>query len=143
MKHLPYLLLILLMALAGCRGSSEAVTAEEANIDMSLSVAPDPPAVGDATLVVSLRDASGDPISDANVDIRGNMSHAGMEPVEADANTDVSGDYRVPFEWTMGGDWTVTVTARLPGGTVVEEAFNYMVGMNTENDEMDNETGDE
>jgi hypothetical protein len=123
------------MTLVGCRGNSEAVTAEEANIDMSLSIAPDPPAVGDATLVVSLRDANGDPISDANIDILGNMSHAGMEPVEGDANTDVSGDYRVPFEWTMGGDWAVTVTARLPDGTVVEEEFTYTVV--TDSDEMD------
>lgn len=127
MKHLPHLLLILLVALAGCRGSGEAITAEDANIDVSLSIAPDPPTVGDATLVVSLRDANGDPISGANIDVRGDMNHAGMEPVEADASTDVSGDYRIPFEWTMGGDWFVIVNATLPDGTVVEEQFDYTV----------------
>ena len=100
--------------------------------------------------MVSLRDANGNPISDADIDIRGDMNHAGMEPVEADASTDVSGDYRIPFEWTMGGDWFVVVTATLPDGTVVEEQFNYTVGMSDgaemdmdNMDGMDSGTGDE
>jgi len=140
MRWVRVLVLLGALVLAGCRGSSEAIAPEDANVDMSLSVAPEPPTVGEVTLVVSLRTADGEPISGASIDVRGDMNHAGMEAVLADASTDVSGDYRVPFEWTMGGDWFVVVTATLPDGQVVEQQFDYTVAGEGPMD-MDDDSG--
>ena len=115
------------LVLAGCRGAGETYSPEAAGVDMELSVAPNPPMVGNATLVITLTDVEGQTIDDATVRVRGDMDHAGMQPVLAEAATGDAGDYVVPFEWTMGGDWFVVVTATLPDGRTVEQQFDYSV----------------
>ena len=50
------------------------------------------------------------------------MSHAGMQPVSGEAQEQGSGDYIVEgFQFTMGGDWILTVRATLPDGTQVQK----------------------
>jgi hypothetical protein len=44
------------------------------------------------------------------------MSHAGMTPVIVERANGEAGTYAVPFEWTMAGDWIVTISATLPDG---------------------------
>ena len=45
------------------------------------------------------------------------MSHAGMVPVLETASADVPGRYYVPeFNFTMAGDWVLTLEAILPDG---------------------------
>jgi len=79
-------------------------------------------------LQVQLRDAAQAPITDAMVALEGNMNHAGMAPVLTtpvrdgdDGATD--GSYRVPLQFSMLGDWIVTVTATLADGS---EATKYI-----------------
>ena len=55
------------------------------------------------------------------------MTHAGMQPVLADATEEAPGSYRADFAWTMSGDWIVTVTATLPDGAVAEQQFDLSV----------------
>ncbi len=142
------LLVSIVSVLVGCREQPQVIVPDEAGVRMDLSVAPNPPAVGDASLVISIEDQDGQPISDADIAIRGDMNHAGMEPVLREASGGREGDYTVPFEWTMGGDWFVVVTATLPDGRVVEKQFDYVVASDgtMQMDEMDMATeavGDE
>ncbi|MCB9139059.1 MAG: FixH family protein [Caldilineaceae bacterium] len=65
-------------------------------------------------LVVAVADEAGRPVTDMTVSVEGNMNHAGMVPVltpsvldEADGAKD--GRYTVPFQFTMLGDWIITV----------------------------------
>jgi hypothetical protein len=97
------------------------------DIQINLAVEPEPAAVGDATLIVTLTDTSGAPVNGATVSVEGNMDHAGMEPSSGQTSEGADGAYRVPFRWTMGGGWTVTVTATLPGGGVATETFEMFV----------------
>lgn len=127
MKQWIPVLLTAMLVLAGCRGNVEVEPANALGIDMSVSVAPTPPQTGDATLVVTLREEDGTPIDGASLEIRGDMNHAGMQPVLREVSTSQDGDYRIPFEWTMGGDWFIVVTATLPDGRVVEQQFDYTV----------------
>ena len=39
-----------------------------------------------------------------------------------------NGLYSVPFEWTMGGDWVVQVTAKLKDGGTATQQFKFTVG---------------
>ena len=52
------------------------------------------------------------------------MTHAGMAPVLASDKTDAQGKLSLPFKWSMGGDWIVTVTVTLADGSQVSQDFN-------------------
>lgn len=109
--HLILLLFALLLVGCGQRsGTSEAPT----DVDMSVQAEPHPLSVGDTTLFVTLADSNGEPIDGAALQVHGNMDHEGMTPVDREVSESTNGEYRVPFEWTMGGGWIVTVTAELP-----------------------------
>lgn len=115
------------LAAVGC-GQQPQPTATVADVRIELAVEPQPPATGDATLIVTLTDASGTPINGATISVEGNMDHAGMEPVNGESSESEGGVYRVPFRWTMGGGWMVTVTATLPDrGGEVTETFEIFV----------------
>jgi len=121
LRHLG--VLVLCMVLVGCRGGASVA----AGVQMSLEIVNLPATVGETTLQITLRDADGAPIDNAQLDIRGDMNEAGMLPVLRDASESINGVYRVPFEWTMTGDWFVIVTATLPDGITVEQQFDLTV----------------
>lgn len=81
---------------------------------------PDPPRVGPVTLTLALADSAGRPIADADVSVEGNMAHAGMQPVFAEAAEVDSGRYAASLEFTMAGDWFLLVDVTLPDGRAVE-----------------------
>lgn len=115
--------------LAGCRQQEpEPVAPENAAITIAVTVEPEPPATGEAALIVTLTDPQGQPVAGAQVSARGDMTHPGMVPVLAEAECDDTGRCDIPFEWTMGGDWIVDITATLPDGTAVTQRFEYRVG---------------
>jgi hypothetical protein len=108
--------LLLLLSLAGCgRGDKDLP-----DVAMELVVSPEPPQLGPAAIAVTLHDARGDPIRGARVTLEGNMDHAGMVPVFADAVEVAPGRYQANMEFTMGGDWFILVHADLPDGRSME-----------------------
>jgi hypothetical protein len=121
-----------LLLLAGCRESAQptptaGATLEQEDIDIEMAVEPSPPATGDATLVISLHDRDGVPIDDATIAVRGDMTHAGMVPVLGEVTGGADGAYRIPFEWTMGGDWIITVDITLADGVQISRVFEMTV----------------
>jgi hypothetical protein len=126
------LLLLLIIVLAGCRQSAQgtptpSATTESGEIDIEMAVEPAPPTVGDAVLVVTLHSVAGTPIDGAQVAVRGDMNHAGMIPVLREGHESQEGTYRIPFEWTMGGDWIVTLDITLPDGQQVTRRFEMTI----------------
>jgi hypothetical protein len=120
--------LVALLGLAGCQRTSRQQPADQApDVRITLAVEPAPPAIGAARVVVQLADASGKPIDGAAVNVRGDMSHAGMLPVLATAAEEADGVYAADFEWTMAGDWIVAVTAVLPDGRTATRRFDLAV----------------
>jgi len=119
-------LALALLALPGCRRVE--TTDQAPDVQLTLSADPEAPAVGPLRLDVALRDAGGAPIDGAtDVSLRGDMSHAGMEPVLATAVGQGDGVYTADFAWTMAGDWIVTVVATLPDGRLKVAQFEYTV----------------
>ncbi|MBZ0300093.1 MAG: FixH family protein [Anaerolineae bacterium] len=122
-----FLMFLLMLVLAAC-GQQNVSSSASVEVDMSVRAEPAPLAVGETTLIVTLRDASDSPIDRAILRIHGDMDHAGMTPVDREARESVNGEYRVPFEWTMGGGWIVTITAQLPdNGGEITETFDFFV----------------
>ena len=121
-------LFVLLLGLAGCQRASRQSEVDQApDVRVILIVEPDPPAVGTARITITLADAAGQPIEGATVQLRGDMTHAGMQPVLTDAGSGADGVYPADFEWTMSGDWVVTVTAALPDGRTALRRFDLTV----------------
>ncbi len=117
-----------ILLLTACGRESQQASQNKAQID--LTTEPSPPMMGQSELVIEIQDKDGKAINDAFLEIKGDMSHAGMAPVLAEVNGGgENGRYQVPFQWTMGGNWIITVTATLPDGSTAEEQFDLQVAM--------------
>ena len=79
--------------------------------------------VGSETISLKINDALGQAVSGAHVSLEGNMSHAGMAPIFGLATEIAPGSYRGNLEFSMAGDWVISVNARLPDGRQVEQQF--------------------
>lgn len=124
-QRLVLLALLLLGVMAGCRQSREEATAV---LTIELVSPLNPSMSSDTEISLSVRDAAGQSVNDAQLDIKGDMTHAGMVPVLASAQNGAEGVYTAPFAWTMTGDWIVTVRATLPDGSWDEAEFRLRVG---------------
>jgi hypothetical protein len=118
-RRIAVVFALLLVAAVGCRQQDSAT-----KINVALSVEPSPPAVGQAKLTLTLEDESGSPVEGATLKLEGNMAHAGMKPVFADANEDKAGRYRADMEFTMGGDWFILVEGKLADGRAVHQKID-------------------
>lgn len=132
-----FLAILLLIGLVACRQAAGGVPLEGSapadgapDITLTLSPAADTrPVMGPYAWTIALTDDAGAPVEDAAVTVRGDMNHAGMVPVESLATHDGRGIYTADFEWTMAGDWIVTVTATLADGRVKSATFDYSVAV--------------
>jgi hypothetical protein len=121
-------LIVILATLAGCQRASQQSAADQApEIAASLAIDPDPAVVGPANLAVTLTDASGAPVEGASLSLKGDMSHAGMAPVLAEASGGAEGVYQAQWMWTMAGDWFITIIATLPDGRTLTRRFDLTV----------------
>jgi hypothetical protein len=117
---------VVLLLGSGC--SRESRNASSSDVQMTLTAIPFPAAVGQSRLVIHVADPAGQPISDAALSVKGDMTHAGMVPMLADVQGgDDEGYYNIPFEWTMAGDWVVTVEATFKDGTRAKERFDLSI----------------
>ena len=123
---LPISLALLLLLGNGCARASQ--QADSADVQITMTAIPFPPHIGESRLVIQVSDEMGSPIDDAHLSVKGDMTHAGMAPVLAEVDGGgEAGVYTVPFEWTMAGDWVVTVELQLPDGTKAQKRFDMAV----------------
>ena len=119
-----FIICVLLLTLAACNGRNSQQTD---NADIRIIAAVASTQVGQTELIITVTDSAGNPLNDASVSVKGDMSHAGMTPVLAEVSSGSEGIYKMPFEWTMGGDWIVTVEVTLPDGRTATQSFNYTI----------------
>ncbi len=119
-----FVMFILLLALTACNGRNSQQTD---NADIRIIAAVASTQVGQTELLITITDNAGNPINDAEVSVKGDMSHAGMTPVLAETSSGSDGVYKMPFEWTMGGDWIVNVEVVLADGRTASQQFNYEI----------------
>jgi len=133
-------LALFLLLGSGCARASR--QADSADVQISLTAIPFPPHIGDTQLIIQVADEMGKPIDDAHLAIKGDMTHAGMEPVLAEVDGGgEDGVYKIPFEWTMAGDWVVTVDLRLPDGSKAQKRFDMAVHFEDEDTCEEDEQG--
>ena len=93
------------------------------DIKIAPEVEPQAPRVGQVTITVRITQAAR-PLTGARVRFEGNMSHAGMVPVFAEAREIEPGRYRANMELTMAGDWVISVDMTSPDGTNFYQQFD-------------------
>lgn len=121
------LIILSVLFLIGCsRVSQETELNQEAEpngVQIELVEPLFPSAIGKETLNIRVFDANNQPINNAKINVRGDMTHAGMTPILAETENGNKGLYQLPLEWSMSGDWIVTIQVTLPDGTVAENIF--------------------
>lgn len=135
-SRLLFALLIVSVALVACRQQEPA--GEDAQVTVEMAIEEANPGVGETAVLITITDADGNPVNDALVTVRGDMDHAGMQPVIPDAVATVTdGVYRIPFEFTMGGDWIIEANILLSNGVTVSETLNVSgVASDMDDDDM-------
>lgn len=118
MKALITILLALLFA-AGCTSSATSSgKGTDAGYDVSLETQPSPMQSGRlATVTIRVKDAGGQPLSGANVTVKGqhtSMAMGGASTITAQERE--PGVYSGGFTPTMGGKYAMTVTVDGPQG---------------------------
>ncbi len=111
-------LLVLIGGLAACRPPADrtSTSAAGAGAEVSVELLTRPARVGPAAIEVVVR-RDGEGVEGATVQVTGDMTHAGMVPVVADAIELGAGVYRSDgFAFDMAGDWIITVDVRHPSG---------------------------
>ncbi len=116
------ILLIGLILLASCRQQ------QLSSADVQLELTASDRRVGETTLLIRVSDRDGKALQEpGTLSIRGDMDHAGMAPVLAEAESAAEGVFSIPFEWTMGGSWIVEATLTLPNDDVASETFSFEI----------------
>lgn len=102
-----------LLLLAACKPPQPKTGGGAFAIAVSLA---GPATVGNVPVLVEVR-REGQPVLGARVEVRGDMTHAGMRPVIAQATEVGGGTYRADaFEFTMAGDWVLTAEVTTADG---------------------------
>ena len=107
------ILVVLSVLLAGCGSTATPVdTTTEKPVNIKIETNPNPAMMGDTEVILTITDASGNPIEGATVDV--SAEHTGMSGMDMSglATEQGSGKYAINANFSMSGDWKVTVYVR-------------------------------
>lgn len=113
-------LITFLAIISGCQLPENA----HSDIELHWEIDPDPPLVGMAAIHIVLADSTEQLITGAEIELEGNMSHAGMQPVFATAQESEPGRYSAMIEFTMAGDWFLLVRSTLTDDRFIERQID-------------------
>ncbi len=112
-RHRAAALALLLAACGG--GDAPAARVQAGGLSLDVEADPREPRVGRNALLFELRDARGEPVSAAQLQVKVHMHAMGaMPPMGGPARVRELGDghYRADFDLDMGGSWLVELEAR-------------------------------
>lgn len=96
---------------------------EPSDFNLEHEISPYPVRVGQVMITLKLTEGSKGPVTGAVVKLEGNMSHAGMAPVFAEAKETEPGSYRSTLDLSMAGDWYVHVQVTLRDNRIFGRQF--------------------
>jgi hypothetical protein len=122
------LLVVISVLLAACSGSATPSAEGSAKpVTIKVESNPAPAVVGDAELVFTITDASGNAVEGARVDVSADhtdMSGMGMSGAATDQG---SGRYSINANFSMTGNWKLTVYVRNDQGLEYKEDIDFKV----------------
>lgn len=115
-------LVIVSTLLAACGGSATpANTTSSKPVNIEVETNPAPAAMGDVELIFTITDTNGTPLEGATVDV--SAEHTGMSGMDMSgvATDQGGGRYSIRPNFSMSGDWKLTVYVRKDGLDYKEE----------------------
>jgi hypothetical protein len=127
-KLLAFLItMLIMMILAACSGKPTSST-QEVNklVNIQVDSDPNPPSLGDVEFVITILDAQGNLFEGATIDI--SVEHIDMTGMEMNgvASQQSPGKYAITANFSMTGNWVMTVTVR-KDGLEYQEDFSLKV----------------
>ncbi|MCB9419717.1 MAG: FixH family protein [Ardenticatenaceae bacterium] len=120
------LAIVVLIIAAGCQRNSQVDSKTAVQIQLVSPIFPSL-LVERQQLIIRVLDLDDKPIEDAHLQVKGDMTHAGMVPLVAEMTSEGDGLYAAPFNWTMAGDWVLTVSATLRDGQLEQQQIALFV----------------
>ena len=90
---------------------------------LSLETQPAKPKAGENLIKLRIRDAKGNPVPDASVNITSAMTMPGMAVGKASAKHIKDGVYEATVNFAMAGTWEIAVSVARPGQKPLQEKF--------------------
>lgn len=116
------ILVLVSVLLAGCgSAATPAATTAAKPVNIKMETNPNPAMNGDMEVIFTLTDASDNPIEGATVDV--SAEHTGMSGMDMSglATDQGGGKYAINANFSMSGDWKMTVYVRKDGLDYKEE----------------------
>ena len=105
------LLSVLLAACGSAETPADATSSKPVNIEVSTN--PNPAMMGDIELVFTITDAHGDPIEGAKVDVSADHTDMTGMTMGGAATDQGGGKYAINANFSMNGNWKLTVYVRI------------------------------
>lgn len=113
------MLVLLSVLLAGCGSASTpdggGGNASSQEVNIAVSTSPNPPMMGDIELVLAITDAYGNPIEGARVDVSADHTDMTGMTMSGPATDQGGGRYAITANFSMSGNWKLTVYVRSDG----------------------------
>ena len=120
----PFILIVLMVAallISACAADTPA-PASSGQPQISLSTNPSPPTSNVQTeLIIDVRDAAGQPLTGATVNILADMTGHSMGVMQGEAIEQGEGRYATFAPFSMSGEWKVTVEVRNEDGLLLRQ----------------------
>ena len=115
---LTHVFVLLSVLLAACGSGSAATPAPESSgkpVNIEVETNPNPAAMGDIELVLSITDAGGNPIEGATVDVTATHTDMTGMDMSGAATEQGAGKYAINANFSMSGNWELKVYVRKEG----------------------------
>jgi hypothetical protein len=110
------MLVLLSILLAACGSAATPVeTTSTKPVNISVESNPNPAAMGDVELVFTITDANGNPIEGATVDVSADHTDMTGMGMNGPATDQGGGQYSINANFSMVGNWKLTVYVRKDG----------------------------
>jgi membrane fusion protein, copper/silver efflux system len=98
------------------------------SLTVALSTEPPSPRIGENLIRVIVKDAGGNPLANATMQLTYTMPMPGMMPATVPMKPGKDGAYEAKVNLGMGGQWDLTVTVQRAGQADVKEGFSVTAG---------------
>lgn len=108
-------LMSVLLAACGAGAPTPAPSIAGKPVNIAVTTNPNPPVMGDVELIFTLTDANGNPIEGAAVDVSADHTDMSGMGMSGAATEQGGGRYAIKANFSMSGNWKLTVFVRKDG----------------------------